>query len=343
MNFIKLNTFIFISLFASASLSSQEEKLDYSDEKNWAALPTKKDNADLMPDEQDQDKQIESPVDVFFVHPTSFNEKIENDNWNTSIENEKVNFETDSRSIKYQASLFNQVGKVYAPRYRQANFKAYFEKNPLSKKAFDLAYKDVVDAFYYYMEHYNQGRPFIIASHSQGSDHSMRLIRDHIQGTKLEKQMVVAYIVGMPLPKDLLAIPPCKSPEQTGCVCSWRTYLKGVEPDYVKSEKEMIVTNPITWKAEEGLSPIEAHKGAVLLDFEKGPLPKIVRAEVKNNILWITKPDISGKLFLTRKNYHMGDYNLFYKDVQENANLRVQTYLGKRTDQDNLEGSVIKK
>lgn len=331
MQLLKLNSVILIFLFTNITLFSQDEKINYNDEKNWAALPSRKDNADLIPGNKDEDKQDDSPVDVFFITPTSYHDKIENDNWNASIDNEEVNNETDSRSIKYQASLFNQVGKVYAPRYRQANIKAYFENGPARKKAFDLAYKDVADAFDYFIKNYNKGRPFIIASHSQGSDHAMRLIRDQVQGTNLEKYLVVAYIVGMPLPKDLLNIPACKTPEQTGCVCSWRTFLTGSEPEYVKKEKEMIVTNPITWNTEPGMSDIEDHKGAVLLDFEDGPSPKIVRAEVKRNILWITKPDISGKMFLTRKNYHMGDFNLFYKDVQENANLRVKSYLDKKS------------
>lgn len=329
MNFIKLSILVLI-LLSYINVFAQE-KIDFSDENNWAALPTKKDNADLVPGDKWNDKQSDAPVDVFFIYPTSYLGKVENDQWNAALDDRSVNDETDTRSIKYQASLFNQVGKIYAPRYRQAHIKAYYMQNPaVAKKAFDLAYHDVEDAFQYYLNHFNQGRPFIIASHSQGSTHSMRLVKDHVQGTDLEKQMVVAYIVGMPLPKGMLKIPPCAAPAQTGCVCSWRTFLSGYEPEYIKNEKEMVVTNPITWKDEKGASFKDEHKGAVLLDFEKGPLPKIVSAEVKGNILWVTKPDIPGKFFLRRQNYHMGDFNLFYRDIQENALLRVQTYLGKR-------------
>lgn len=95
-----------------------------------------------------------------------------------------------------------------------------------------------MDAFEYYINHYNKGRPFIIASHSQGSTHSMRLIKEYIENTKLAKQLVVAYVVGMPVPASYLNTPPCLSPGQTGCICSWRTYLDKYEPDHVASEEK---------------------------------------------------------------------------------------------------------
>ncbi len=41
--------------------------------------------------------------------------------------------------------------------------------------AFDLAYEDLKTAFENYLKHYNKGRPIIIASHSQGSLHALRL------------------------------------------------------------------------------------------------------------------------------------------------------------------------
>ena len=139
--------------------------------------------------------------------------------------------------------------------------------------------------------------------------------------------MVVAYVVGMPVPVTYLKTPPCLSPEQTGCICSWRTFLANYEPDHVALEEKMISTNPITWDQSLGFSDKKDHKGAVLFDFDKGIHPRIMRAELHGNILWIKKPDIKGKILLQRKNYHVGDFNLFYKDIQENANLRVEHYL----------------
>ena len=319
-----------LGLFLTFSQLFGQDKIDYSLQENWAALPDKQDNADLVPGKKGVDRQNQSEVDVFFVHPTSFSESPENNNWNAKLDNIKVNENTDSRAIKFQASLFNQVGKIYAPRYRQANIAAYFVKSSeFSINAFDLAYKDVLDAFNYYIKHYNKGRPFILASHSQGSNHSMKLLKERIEGSSEEKQLVVAYIVGMPVAKDYLKTPACEKPDQIGCVCSWRTFIDGYVPEYIQDENPAIVTNPITWTTSEEYSDKKDHKGAVLFDFEKGIESKIMQAQVHSNVLWIKKPDIKGKMFLQRKNYHIGDYNLFYKDIQENALLRVEKYLEK--------------
>ncbi len=37
----------------------------------------------------------------------------------------------------------------------------------------------MLDAFNYYMEHGNNGRPYFLASHSQGSDLMLRFFRKH--------------------------------------------------------------------------------------------------------------------------------------------------------------------
>ena len=64
------------------------------------------------------------------------------------------------------------------------------------RAAFELAYSDVLRAFDYYLAHENHGRPFILASHSQGSLHALRLIQERLAGKPLQKQLVAAYLIG---------------------------------------------------------------------------------------------------------------------------------------------------
>ena len=52
------------------------------------------------------------------------------------------------------------------------------------------------------MKNYNNGRPFIIAGHSQGTLHGGKLIKEEIEGTDLMQQFVTAYLVGMPVPEN---------------------------------------------------------------------------------------------------------------------------------------------
>ncbi|MEY2646843.1 MAG: hypothetical protein RL158_819, partial [Bacteroidota bacterium] len=155
---------------------------DYSQLAYWAAHPDKRDPSDSLPKPLKKDFQASDKADVFFVYPTSYLDTNKPSGWNASLKDAKLNLYTDYTSILNQASIFNQAGKIYAPRYRQAHIKAYSPVNYADTlkalAAFELAYQDVKAAFEYYLAHYNNGKPIIIASHSQGSTHSKRLLKE---------------------------------------------------------------------------------------------------------------------------------------------------------------------
>ncbi len=157
------------------------EEPDYSRPDAWAALPFREDAADKTPGSL-KDRQAEARADVFYIYPTIYvgRGKL----WNADVYDEQMNRKIDSSAIKYQASLFNGVGRVFSPRYRQAHLRAFYTDadNEDAREALKLAYADVVKAFTYYLEHYNQGRPIIIAGHSQGALMSMWLLRDFFDG-----------------------------------------------------------------------------------------------------------------------------------------------------------------
>ncbi len=180
-------------------------QIDYSNLAHWAAHPDKTDMADISPNEDITDEQERAIADVFFIHPTTFIQKANRNIWNADINDELVNAQTDQKSIKNQASVFNGSARVFAPRYRQVHLKGFIrEKSRKTKVALDLAYQDVAKAFEYYLEHWHKNRPLIIASHSQGTRHAERLIRDYIDGQDLSDQFVTAYLVGGYVPKNAL-------------------------------------------------------------------------------------------------------------------------------------------
>ena len=305
---------------------------DYSNPDHWAALPDREDMADLNPGNLEHG-QDDAKVDVFFVHPTIYaGYKKGEDQWNADVNDVKLNEEVDNSTIKNQASAFNLAGRVYAPRYRQAHIHAYYTENQeAGKKALNFAYQDVKAAFEYYMEHYNEGRPFILASHSQGTTHTGRLMLEVVDGQSIQEQLVAAYIVGIPIPKDSLKyIPQCETPKQTGCYCSWRTWLKGYYPDNYdpEIEKGIAVTNPLTWRIDDEYAPRELNKGSVLRNYKKIK-KNLVDAQVNRGILWANRPKIFGARFFG-KNYHIGDINLYYVNIRENAVARVKAYLNGR-------------
>jgi len=311
------------------SQSPTPPKPNYADEGMWSALPTKVDPADQSPNGY-RHEQEDAPADVFFIHPTTYTEKPKTDfKWNHDLRNAELNANVDNSATLFQASAFNKAGKVYVPRYRQAHYAVFLTSFPADKQAaLDTAYEDVSAAFQYFLEHYNQGRPFIIASHSQGTIHAARLLQDFVINKPLQSKLVAAYIPGMAVPQDsLMGLPYCAHDTSTGCFISWSTYEKEfVPPYYPLALERAICVNPISWERNETYVPKTQHKGAALRPFELA-LPQICDAQVHGGILWVTKPKFKGSWLWRDKNYHMGDINLFYFDIRENAALRVKQYM----------------
>lgn len=256
------------------------------------------------------------------------------DKWNGPVDDPRLNERTDGSTILYQASIFNGMGRVYAPRYRQAHLYAYFVERDTAAahRAFELAYEDVRRAFRYYLEHYNQGRPIVLAAHSQGSTHGIRLVKEFFDGKPLQDQLVAAYLVGMPVLRDAFEqIKPCQTPDQTGCFCSWRTFKMDHEPKDFPMGPEIAVTNPLSWTTGKELAPKSENLGAVLTHFDR-VFPQLANAQVNNGILWTNKPKFPWSFLLTRRNYHVADFNLYYINVRENAKRRTNAYLENRRE-----------
>ena len=307
---------------------------DFSNLAYWAAHPNKKNPSDSIPKRFQKQAYDTKDVDVFFVYPTSYLDKEMPYGWSASLQDVKTNIYTDYSSILYQASVFNEVGKIYAPRYRQANIKSYTPDNRedtlKALAAFELAYQDVKTAFEFYLTHFNNGRPIIIASHSQGSSHSIRILKEFFDGKPLSKQLVAAYVVGMAIdPATYTSLKACDQPNETGCICAWRTFMEGYQAPFVDKEKfKSIVTNPLSWNSENTSIDRASNEGSILYNFNK-IIPNVAGAINHDGVLWTPKPHFFGNFLIKTKDYHIADYNLYYTSIRKNAALRVSTYFNK--------------
>jgi hypothetical protein len=304
---------------------------DYGLPEYWAALPFKKNPSDSIPKPLQAQTVKDTGVDVFFIHPTTSGSF--NGSWNADINDSVINAKTDYTTILYQASAFNEC-RVFAPRYRQANIRAYFSPNSDSaKESFDIAYSDVRRAFQYYLDNYNQGRPIIIASHSQGTTHAERLIKELFDGKPLSSRLVVAYLVGMPIVKgSFRKLAPCQDSTQTGCFVGWRTFRWDYEPPLYESG-ESYVCNPLTWTTDTVYAPHSLNLGAVLTKFNR-IVPEAADAEIHHDFLWIHKPHYPGSLFYFSRNYHIGDINLFYVNIRQNLRTRIRSFSQSKKSED---------
>lgn len=328
---MRIIIFIFFSLNFGLSFAQipnefrakdQPKAPDYSKMENWAALPFRLDNADIIPKKETWISDSLKKVDVFFIYPTLYTSN-KASTWNADITDEKLNKRIDNTTIKYQASPFNATARVYAPLYRQGHVDLYDDTAQLRKDVLDFAYQDVKRAFKYYLENYNDGRPIIIASHSQGTTHSRRLIKEFFDTPETKAKLVCAYIVGYAIyPSDYEYLTPCQNPEETNCYVTWASFKEGydypaVNDDFLVGE---ICVNPISWTTD---TLTAKSKTSIFINIPSGKKYK-VEARIKGNLLWVKSAIPVVGAF---KNKHFLDYNLFWYNIRENVALRSKMFL----------------
>ena len=324
---------------------------DYSLIENWAAHPETSDPADLAPEGVTVPAQGELPIDVFFVHPTGYLTPI---SWISPMDLDSGTEENINWVMANQASAFNGCCNVYAPRYRQANIFAYLGSEEERERILGFAYQDVKSAFEYYLNNNNNGRPFVLASHSQGTHHSMHLLSDIIDNSDLHERMVAAYLIGavnIPLSPEWFAemenIEPCNNASDLGCVIHWDTMPDG--GSVVERPAPSVCTNPLVWSLGGEAASVEQHAGIVIPQhsynlFFSGS-EDTAQGKIFNSlaapILGLTGAQCrDGTLFVERledpafresgfagASYHLFDYNMFYMNIHENARFRSETFL----------------
>ena len=333
---------------ASAAIASEAPPApDYGHAEAWAAWPGRASGADAVPQGlADSALPDDEQVDVFFIHPTTYLERgASNARYDEPGATTK---RIDAGVLRFQASAFNACCRVYAPHYRQAALGAFLMKDEAqAEAAYQLAYSDVLRAFDYYIAHENEGRPFLLASHSQGSLHAMRLLQERIAGRPLQRQLVAAYIVGYYVPLDIerAGVPVCRSATQTGCFVDWNTAKEGHDDSsregsrliwsdgryqHPGAGREMVCVNPLDWGLGTSAGA-ELNLGSLPAAGSSGPLPPTVAgltgARCDGGLLHIDIPLLKrvgfSDLLTLFGSYHILDYNIFYLNIRLNAKQRL--------------------
>ena len=318
------------------------ETPSYADKASWAALPEIEEGSDLRPDNLVFDSMPPAErANLFFVHPTTF---YSTDKWNQAIADENANKRTNDWVMRDQASIFNSCCNVFAPRYRQATIFSFYAGED-GRKALNLAYEDIKRAFNYFIENYNEGGPFILASHSQGSLHLDRLLEEEISGSELLSQMIVAYPVGYPIDESN-GIPVCSSSLEVGCQVSWNTYKKSEaynkNMDFLTAGAAICV-NPLSWKRDNVMAPATENLGAI--SFSNGATLEtgLTGARCEGSKLLVSQldeskyPDIPSGLGA----YHSYDYSLFHLNIRKNAVERLKQFRKLEINSDTLMNNLL--
>ena len=273
---------------------------DYAQAKNWETLPN-----------------ASQSVDVFFVYPTTYTASstlgpVWTPGWNQTLAQAY-----DDTGIKTQITsktgVFAAAGtNLYVPYFQQASGldvlnALLFSNTPqnanAANAAMQVAYRDVANAFDYYLSHFNKDmngnpRPFILAGHSQGSNLLLMLLEDKFSDPALRKQLVAAYVIGWSITSDDMNSYPASlgqvgicgrpSTRQTGCIVTYNTQAYAGDwtmdpgtPKVGMVQKNAYSVNPLTWVAsgpgemEATGAPASANMGAVFYQGQLGPLPAV--------------------------------------------------------------------
>lgn len=287
-------------------------------------------------------------VAVFYVSPTTY---LDRSHWNGPLDDVQANGRLDLFA-RSQASVFNGVGQVWAPRYRQATLGAFLVPgDPRSIQALDFAYADVARAFDAFLAAIPKDEPIILAGHSQGSMHLLRLMRDKVAGTPIAKRIVAVYAIGRPISitADLpaLGLPACTAAGQAGCILTWQSFAEPAEPRMVQNYFDqgpgltgaprkgtaMLCINPLTGTPGSA-APASANRGALVpqasltgADLTPGLVP--ARCAPSGLLLIGDAPVGYGSYVLPGNNYHVFDYALFWANIRDDVAARLKTFLAR--------------
>ena len=308
------------------------EASDYSDVENWLRIPAAK-----------------KEVDTFFIYPTIVTDTDPDAPQIIPIDDPVMRLGAEGTYLK-DAMAFEKSTNVFVPFYRQSNMAALAELREDELIEFQMQEQrtDIYGALDYYFEHFNEGRPFILAGHSQGSIMSKIVLEEYMQAhPDYYDRMVAAYLVGFSVTKrDLKDYPHLKfaqGEDDTGVVVSWNTEGPGNKhADNIVVLKDAISINPINWKLDDTYAPAEENLGSridILEDYkfdEKRPGLADAQVDTERGVVVCRNedlphsttdedlPDVFGP-----DSFHRGDYAFFYFNVEENVGKRVDAYLKK--------------
>ena len=316
----------------------------YEDPAMWIARPGMGDSnpARFLPEGFKPDEGTSDSA-VFFVHPTSYTAT---DHWNAPLD-DPAGRSGAELFVRGMASPFNRSVELWAPRYRQAAVGAFLTEKPEAKQAVDAAYADVAQAFDYFVASIPQDAPIVLAGHSQGSLHLIRLIKEKVAGTPLAPRIVAAYVVGWPVSTETdlpaMGMPACATSGQAGCVMSWQSFAEPADPealleayargpdldDRPKLPENVLCSNPLTG-GTGGEAPMSDNLGTLVPNegVTGGALvPGAVPAKCDpRGILLIGDPPEMGSAVLPGNNYHVYDIPLFWANLRADVAAREEGY-----------------
>jgi hypothetical protein len=324
-----------VLLLTACGASSNEDNAitptDYSQTAHWLAAPTSTDKN----------------ADVFYLYPTAYSKASPDDPNFCDIDNPTM---VQGAKVSYQrtAAAFAPYANIYAPFYRQVDAR-YQLSLPFAQQDENIQKEPLIDAtaaFEYYLQHFNGGRPFILAGHSQGSAVLIFILSDYMKAhPDVYRRMIAAYIIGQSVTSGYLAQNPhlkyATGGNDTGVIVSWNTEALVIDGTNPVTRPGGIAINPITWTTEEIPATAEQNRGSIELNPATGGTPVL---DQYGELLRI--PDLADATVNKARGvvicssvdpadyefgfplgvYHTFDYPFYFFNIRQNAADRIQQY-----------------
>ncbi len=318
-NLWRLLPILVVSVLCFVGCNVSDEGVEYSDINNWAYLAA----------------NIEEDIDVFIIAPTV--DMGHEDKFNMSLDDEETK-EAFVGALNMQLGIYNEECNVFAPYYRQMTLSGYSDEN--YENHLDIAYQDIASAFKYYFENENQGRPFVLAGFSQGSQIGLRLMEELFDDNKYSQNLVAAYLIGWGITEDDIKDKPwikmATEESDTGCVISFSSEAPDIDSSFVvPAETKSLSINPLNWKTDGTVANAIENNGACFTDYGGNivtEIPNLTGAYLDATRGTLKVTDINSDeyppildLFETGE-YHLYDYQFFYRNLQENVKNRIDAY-----------------
>ena len=248
---------------------------DYSSEKMWYNV-------------LDND---ESGVDVFYIPSTWEFDWLTADSQichYADITNEK--HLADMSIEMRKASLYMADGtRFYSPFYRHITLDTWatLDEEIINARYHGVVFKDIQNAFNYYLNNYNEHRPFILAGFSQGGKSVVELMKTMPENVR--NRMVAAYVLGYKVTSEDVAVAPwireAKDSIDTGVTICYNSVSDVKYTKDILCKDNIMCINPVNWHTDS--TPAVLHdtitvtldtdyKVLVLEGFDGSYLPNIL-------------------------------------------------------------------
>jgi len=292
-------------------------------------------------------------ADVFFVHSTTFDGGRA---WLASIQDPAAARLVSRSVLPNFAGPFAGVGRVFAPRYRQASLYAYrLTQRDDAREARIFAYGDVRRAFDTFLARDSRRAPLVLVGVGQGAQLVDRLAREMRRRPDVLRRIAAVYLVEEITAADGFPpggpLPLCQTRAQAGCVVAWMSQISG-RPDRARLLDRALVwsagddldrlggrspacVNPVTGAAGGAPAARSANLGAANatgLSWPPAPrlIPGQVAAECQDGLLVVSTPEASElrPAQTWAEKLRAPGYNLFYADIAADVKARLAAWYG---------------